>query len=229
MGPVKTNFSFSRSFLSSTISTSESLPIKIFLWLVDLSPSSAIISSSYSFSPGLRPVYLIAISTPGSKPESLIRSFARSTILTGLPISSTKISPPFAIEPASRTSCTASGMVIKNRVILGCVMVTGPPSAICFLNKGITLPLLPKTFPKRTATNWVLLPLFIPWITISASLLEAPMILVGFTALSVEIRTNLLLPYLSAHSATFKVPNTLFFIASIGLCSIKGTCLWAAA
>ena len=34
-------------------------------------------------------------------------------------------------------------------------MVIGPPSLICFLNKGITDPLEPNTFPKRTATNSV--------------------------------------------------------------------------
>lgn len=32
-------------------------------------------------------------------------------------------------------------------------MVIGPPSLICFLNKGITDPLEPNTFPKRTATT----------------------------------------------------------------------------
>ena len=40
-------------------------------------------------------------------------------------------------------------------MISGCVMVIGPPSLICFLNKGITDPLEPNTFPKRTATNSV--------------------------------------------------------------------------
>jgi len=44
---------------------------------------------------------------------------------------------------ASRTSSQASGMVIKKRVISGCVTVTGPPRSICFLNKGITDPLDP--------------------------------------------------------------------------------------
>ena len=70
-------------------------------------------------------------------------------------MSSTKISPPFAMPPAWMTSCTASGMVMKKRSMSGCVTVTGPPSAICFLNRGITLPLLPSTLPKRTAANTV--------------------------------------------------------------------------
>ena len=44
---------------------------------------------------------------------------------------------------------------MKYRMMSGWVTVTGPPAAICFLNSGITLPLLPSTFPKRTATNSV--------------------------------------------------------------------------
>ena len=87
-------------------------------------------------------------------------------------------------------------MVIKKRVISGCVTVTGPPSAICFLNRGMTLPLLPSTLPKRTATKSVLgLRRFIICTTISHRRLEAPMMLVGFTALSVEISTNFFTPY----------------------------------
>ena len=55
------------------------------------------------------------------------------------------------------------------------------------------------------------------------------MILVGFTALSVEIMTNRFTFHLSAAWTTFQVPRILFFTASLGLSSIKGTCLWAAA
>jgi hypothetical protein len=32
-------------------------------------------------------------------------------------------------------------------------MVIGPPSAICFVNKGTTEPLEPRTFPKRVVTS----------------------------------------------------------------------------
>jgi len=96
---------------------------------------------------GLKPIYSIFISTSGSKPESLIKFRASSLIFTGSPISRTNISPPFAIAPACSTSCTASGIVIKNLVISGWVTVTGPPLSICFLNSGTTLPLLPSTFP----------------------------------------------------------------------------------
>ncbi len=51
-------------------------------------------------------------------------------ILTGSPMSSTKTSPPSAMPVASITSCTASGIVMKKRVISACVTVIGPPSAI---------------------------------------------------------------------------------------------------
>ena len=51
------------------------------------------------------------------------------------------------------------------------------------------------------------------------------MTLVGFTALSVEIITNLYTPYFNAMSATLRVPITLARMASEGLISIIGTCL----
>ena len=107
--------------------------------------------------------------------------------------------------------------------------MTGPPSAICFLNSGITLPLLPKTFPNLTATYSVFEYLLNVCIIISQIRFDAPIILVGLTALSVEIKTNLCTPYLSAARAVLYVPNTLFLMASFGLSSIRGTCLCAAA
>ena len=55
------------------------------------------------------------------------------------------------------------------------------------------------------------------------------MMLVGFTALSVEISTNFFTPYLAAAVAVLYVPSTLFLMASLGLSSMRGTCLWAAA
>ena len=120
-------------------------------------------------------------------------------------------------------------MVIKYRIMSGWVTVTGPPCSICLLNNGITEPLLPNTFPKRTATKSVPDRPFIIWITISHIRLDAPIILVGFTALSVEISTNRFAPYWFAAFAVLYVPNTLFLMASQGLSSISGTCLWAAA
>ena len=59
----------------------------------------------------------IGISVPGSLPESRIMFSARSMIRTGSPMSSTYTWPRSAIAPAWTTSCTASGMVMKNRVM----------------------------------------------------------------------------------------------------------------
>ena len=118
--------------------------------------SSSMSSSSYIFSPGRRPVNSILMSSPTRRPESVIRLLARSTIFTGSPMSRMKISPPWAMPPAWMTSRDASGMVMKKRSISGCVTVTGPPSAICFLKMGMTDPFEPSTLPKRTAANTVL-------------------------------------------------------------------------
>ena len=108
-------------------------------------------------------------------------------------------------------------------------MVTGPLKLICFLNRGIALPLLPRTFPNLTMTNLTSPSRAIFPMKSSATRFEAPITLVGFTALSVEINTNLSAPYLTAARATFFVPRTLFLIASSGWASIRGTCLCAAA
>src|SRR5699024_4673923 len=81
--------------------------------------------------------------------------------------------------------------VIKYLVISGCVTVTGPPARICFVNKGITEPRLPSTLPNLTATNFVLDSCWLnDWTTISAIRFDAPIIFVGFTALSVDTSTN---------------------------------------
>ena len=219
-------FNFSSS---SVISICIGLLINILSCLVDVKPSSDISISSYSFSPGLSPVISIGMSTFGSYPNSFIKLTAKSYIFTGSPISSTNISPPFAYVTACNISCTASGIVIKNLVISLCVTVTGPPLSICFLNSGITDPLLPNTLPNLTATYSVLLTLFLACTIISQTLLLAPIMFVGFTALSVEINTNFSTPYSSAQFTTLYVPNTLLCIASNGLFSISGTCLCAAA
>ena len=199
--------------------------MNIFSCAVFCNPSSAIRSSSYNFSPGRSPVYSILISSSGLSPDNFIKFRARSSIRIGSPISSTKISPPLAYAPACNTRDTASGIVIKYRIIFLSVTVTGPPSSICFRNRGITLPLLPNTFPKRTATNSVLLVIFNVCMIISQILLEAPIIFVGLTALSVDISIKRLHPFSDAALAVFSVPNTLFLIASLGLLSINGTCL----
>ena len=66
-----------------------------------------------------------------------------------------KISPPVAKPPAWMTSRDASGIVMKNRSIAGCVTVTGPPSAICLLKMGMTEPFDPSTLPNLTAAYTV--------------------------------------------------------------------------
>ena len=58
--------------------------------------------------------------------------------------------PPSDSTDDSRTSWTASSTLMKNRVILASVTVTGPPVAIWRAKVGITLPRLPSTLPNRT-------------------------------------------------------------------------------
>ena len=55
------------------------------------------------------------------------------------------------------------------------------------------------------------------------------MTLVGFTALSVEIKINFFTPNWTDMSATRLVPTTLLPTQAATLCSISPTCLWAAA
>ncbi len=159
---------------------------------------SPINNSSYSFSPGRNPVKVISISPSGfsssltSKPASRIIRLAMSAIFTGSPISSTNTSPPWPIEPAWITNCAASGMVMKYRIIFGSVTVTGPPLLIWLLNNGTTEPEEPRTLPKRTIVNRVPVSFCFDRTCriISAKRFEAPIVLVGRTALSVEINTN---------------------------------------
>ncbi len=117
---------------------------------------------------------------------------------------------------------------MKYRVASGCVTVTGPPSAICSVNSGTTLPLLPNTLPNRTATKWCDRASASDSTSCSANRFVAPMMFVGLTALSVEISTNVA-PYCTAASATLRVPKTLFCTAWHTCASIIGTCLNAAA
>ncbi len=111
----------------------------------------------------------------------------------------------------------------------GCVTVTGPPRAICSLKSGTTLPADPSTLPKRTAVTLVREERARSRTTSSATRFVAPMTELGFTALSVEMRTKRRAPQAWAIRATFCVPNTLFFTASSGASSMSGTCLCAAA
>ena len=113
--------------------------------------------------------------------------------------------------------------------MLGSVRVTGPPFLIWASNSGMTLPWLPSTLPKRTATHFIsVLPAKV-WMSISQMRLVQPITLVGFTALSVESCTNRSTSCSLALTSRFLVPRTLFLTASAGLTSISGTCLCAAA
>src|SRR3990172_5911660 len=111
----------------------------------------------------------------------------------------------------------------------GWVRVIGPPWAICRLNNGTMLPRLPSTFPKRTETKARPDRCAASRTMSSAMRLVAPMTLYGWTALSVEIKTNRSVPQPRAALTTVCVPRTLLLTASSTLTSIRGTCLWAAA
>ena len=67
------------------------------------------------------------------------------------------------------------------------------------------------------------------WQYISARRFDAPITLVGFTALSVEISTMAQAPTARAASATWRVPAALVSRPSSGLASTIGTCFSAAA
>ena len=100
----------------------------------------------------------MTMSRPTRAPLPLSRSrfLANSRMGTGRPISSIAI-PPLILgrSEAWRISCTASGIVMKKRLTSSCVTVRGSPASIWLLKSGITLPLLPKTLPKRTTPNAV--------------------------------------------------------------------------
>ena len=59
--------------------------------------------------------------------------------------------------------------------------------------------------------------------------LDVPITLVGFTALSVEVKITRATPLAMAASITFWVPSILVRTAWVGLSSQSGTCLSAAA
>ena len=148
----------------------------------------------------------------------------------GFPISRANSSPFSERAQQVSTSWVASGMVMKYRMIRLSVTVSGPPAAICFLKSGTTEPLEASTFPNRVAQNFVSVCLAAADITIISHMrLVAPITFVGLTALSVDTIRNFCTLYCIASSMTFFVPKTLFSTASVTLCSISGTCLWAAA
>ena len=83
---------------------------------------------------------------------------------------------------------------MKKRFISGSVIVIGPPRLICRSNSGTTDPRLPSTLPNLTAAKARLERKAASRTITSASRLDAPMTLVGDTALSVEISTSRSVP-----------------------------------
>ena len=110
---------------------------------------------------------------------------------------------------------------MKYRFISGCVIVTGPPRAICSRNSGITDSADPSTFPNRTATFRVANRCPSSCTTSSATRFVAPITDEGRTALSVEIRLNDSAPHSPATSPSVCEPSTLFFTASVASVSIS--------
>ena len=101
-------------------------------------------------------------------------------------------------SPARMMSCTASGIVMKKRVMRSSVTVTGPPRAIWRRKIGTTDPEEPRTLPKRTLTYFVAGNRTSSAATAhSASAFDAPMTVAGATALSVETSTNARVPRLA--------------------------------
>ncbi len=136
-------------------------------------------------------------------PISLAITSAKSIILNpGIFI--TKISPPTDCSAALKSSPIASSKDMINLVILLSVKVIRLETSICFLNKGITLPLEPMTLPAliQLKTVFPILRLALT-ISLSDAALETPYKLIGFTALSVETYTTLGISFSIAQSTTF--------------------------
>ena len=81
---------------------------------------------------------------------------------------------------------------------------------------------------KSTFPNWTIRDLAVNK-QISVNLFDAPITLVGLTALSVEINTKFLTSNLIEDFNIFKDPKILFFTPSIKFSSTSETCLYAAA
>ena len=114
---------------------------------------------------------------------------------------------------------------MKYRVIIGSVTVTGPPPRICLSKRGTTLPADPRTLPNRTVIKAVVDFASLNCATISAIRLLTPIMLVGLTALSVEIRMNFSTPLSTAARAATMVPTVLLRIVSRNCAWSIGTCL----
>lgn len=117
---------------------------------------------------------------------------------------------------------------MKYRLTAGCVTVTGRRSEICSRKMATTLPLDPITLPSRTAFMRHCAQPSAATVN-SASRLDAPMMLCGLTALSVDTSTGHAAPWRRTACASLYVPSALLQRAATGLCSNRETCLTAAA
>ena len=111
--------------------------------------------------------------------------------------------------------------------------MTGPPQAIWCSNTGMTEPREPATLPKRNDANTLLSPSCrrrsvekqsAAVKSRSASSLEAPITLVGFTALSELAKSVRATRQSSAARMTFSLPSTLVCTELNGLRSDSITC-----
>ena len=107
----------------------------------------------------------------------------------------------------------------------GWVIDSGSLFSSCSWKIGTTLPVDPRTLPKRTDTYGLPVRRAASATSISATRLLAPITLDGRTALSVDTRTNRSTPAATAASSSASVPPMLTWTASDGCSSIIGTCL----
>ena len=126
--------------------------------------------------------------------------FARSTILTGSPISRTKICRPLQ-APLRMTSLDASGIVIKYLVIAGCVTVTGPPFQSAFENRNDAAA-ASEHISETDGGEFGAADLSEVHDDHFCKPFRRPHD-IGLTALSEEISTKVSVPHMSAASATF--------------------------
>src|SRR5690606_800996 len=103
---------------------------------------------------------------------------------------------------------------IKYLVASLLVIVMDLPDSNCFINKGTTEPFDPKIFPNRVDVKRVLLVMLKESKYFSAINLVIPITLTGLTALSVDIKTKVLVSCANAKSANNFVAKIFSLMAS---------------
>ncbi len=178
---------------------------------------------------GASPVNTIG-TLSGSAPESRIMSRARSTIRTGSPMSSTRISPLAPLQAGLQQQlgrlrdrheeARDLGMRDRHRPAAGDLLAEAGNDAA-----GAAEHVAEPDDHELRGRRWRAL-----WQTISASRLIAPITEVGFTALSVETSTNF--STLRGDGGAREHPGAPGVVAHgrhAFVSSISGTCLYAAA